>query len=81
MSKKSKNIEKLVRKNKITVHLNDKEYNVLKKFIAKYKITNTSKLVRETLFTYILEQFDKDYPTLFPEDKMKNDDNQTKLFD
>ncbi|MBN2662681.1 MAG: hypothetical protein JXR68_03440 [Bacteroidales bacterium] len=82
MSKKKK--EKLVRKNKLTINLNDKEYKVLQKFITKYKVKNTSNLVRQALFTYILQQFDKDYPTIFPETeqpKQTENPNFPNIFD
>jgi len=68
----SKPKEKLIRKHIVQFQLNDKELNVLNKFIKKYRIKNKSKLIRETLFSYILEQFDKDYPTLFPENEDAN---------
>lgn len=61
---KKKN-EKLIRKHKITVALNDKELIVLNKYLKKYKIKNKNKLIRQTLFKHILEKFDKDYPSLF----------------
>ena len=68
----SKPKEKLIRKHIVQFQLNDKELNVLNKFIKKYRIKNKSKLIRETLFSYILEQFDKDYPTLIPENEDTN---------
>lgn len=82
MSKKKK--EKLIRKNKITINLNEKEYKVLQNFISKYKIKNTSNLVRKALFTHILEQFDKDYPSIFPETEQSTQTeapNFPKIFD
>ncbi len=57
--------EKLTRKHKITITLNDKEFAVLKKYMKKYKINNKAQLIRQALFNRILEQFDKDYPSLF----------------
>lgn len=57
--------EKLTRKHKISITLNDKEYTVLNNYIKKYKINNTAQLIRQFLFKSILEQFDKDYPSLF----------------
>lgn len=63
MSKQKK--EKLPRTHKLYFALNDKEYKVLKKYMKQYRIYNRANLVRKALFTYILEQFDKDYPSLF----------------
>jgi hypothetical protein len=68
---KKKNKERLKRKHSITVTLNDREYTVLKKYLKKYKIKSKAQLIREALFTHILEQFDKDYPSLFPHDEGK----------
>ncbi len=59
------NKEKQTRKHLLAVTLNDKEFLVLQKYIKKYRVKNKANLVRKALFTYILEQFDQDYPTLF----------------
>lgn len=56
---------KLIRKHKKSVLLNDKEIAVLNQYCEKYKVKNKSKLIRESLFTSILETFENDYPTLF----------------
>ncbi len=74
----AKNSDKLTRKHKITIKLNDKELNAFNKYLKKYRIENRSKFVREVLFTHILEQFDKDYPSLFPD---TNENNNTINFD
>lgn len=76
--------EKLIRKNKLTINLNDKEYKVLQNFMTKYKIKNTSNLVRKALFTHILEQFDKDYPSIFTNTErpeQTEDPKSPKIFD
>lgn len=65
--------EKLTRKHKITITLNDKEFLVLNNYLKKYKINNTAQLIRQSLFKNILEQFDKDYPSLFAD---QNNDNE-----
>jgi len=61
----SENNEKMKRTHQLTFYMNEKEVLVFKKFIKKYKIKNKAKMIRTVLFTHILEQFDKDYPTLF----------------
>ncbi len=63
--------ERLKRKHKITVSLNDREYTVLKRYLKKYKINSKAQLIREALFKHILEQFDRDYPSLFPQEDEK----------
>lgn len=67
-NKEKKNKEKLDRKHKLTIQLNDRELIALNKYINKYKIQNKSKFIREVLFKHILEQFDRDYPRIFPDD-------------
>ena len=62
---------KIKRDNKITLSLNDKELRVLEQFCKKYKITNRSRFLRETIMLAILKRFDEDYPTLFNEKEMR----------
>ncbi len=46
--------------------LNEKEFNVLKKFIKKRKIQNKSKFFREVIIKYVIEELvEHDYPKLF----------------
>ena len=59
--------EKLLRKHKLSLALNEHEQKALESYCKKYKISNRSKFMREAIVTTILKQFDKDYPTLFPE--------------
>jgi hypothetical protein len=68
----SKKKEKLPRKHKISFNLNDKEYRVFVKYLKKYRISNKAEFIRRALFTHILEQFDKDYPSLFSDEQNKN---------
>ena len=76
MTSKKKNIThtalpKMVRNNRITISLNDKEKRALERFYEKYKIQNKSKFLRETIITAILKRFDEDYPTLFDDKEMR----------
>jgi len=57
--------ESLRRTNKKSLLLNDREKKVLDSYCKKYKITNQSKFMRETIITAILKHYDADYPTLF----------------
>lgn len=57
--------EKLKRKNEIKFLFNDLELEAFNKYCAKYKIENKSKFIRETVMTEVLQQFDRDYPSLF----------------
>ncbi len=61
---------KLNRNRRISFYLNEKEYKVFLKYVKKYKVKNKAKFIRTLVIKHILEQFDKDYPTLF--DKNNN---------
>lgn len=54
-----------VRKNKLTVMLNDRELRALERYERTYNVKNRSKFVRDVLFSTILAKFDEDAPTLF----------------
>jgi len=61
--------KKLIRDNRQTIMLNRREVNALNAFCEKYKITNRSKFIRETLITTILKKFDEDHPSLFKDEE------------
>lgn len=54
-----------IRRNRITFMLNDKEFAVLNRFLAKYKVTNKSKFIREAVMKTVLKRLNEDYPSLF----------------
>ena len=58
-------MKKAPRENRISILLNDSEQRALDRFCERYKITNRSRLVRETLMRAILKKIDNDQPTLF----------------
>jgi len=45
--------------------LNDEENKALERYIAKYKVQNKSKFIRETLMIAIIRKLEEDHPTLF----------------
>ena len=45
--------------------LNDEENKALNRYVAKYKVKNKSKFIRETLMLMIIRKFEEDHPTLF----------------
>ncbi|MGB4414812.1 MAG: hypothetical protein WBI53_08005 [Paludibacter sp.] len=45
--------------------LNDEENKALNRYLAKYKVKNKSKFIRETLMLKIIRKFEEDHPTLF----------------
>jgi hypothetical protein len=57
--------QKMLRKHKIGFLFNELEQSALESYCKKYKVDNRSKFMRETIVTAILQQFDKDYPSLF----------------
>ncbi len=61
--------QKLKRTHKISIALNDKEYQVFMKYIKKYKVKNKAEFLRRVIFTHILKQFDNDYPTVFDQER------------
>jgi len=63
--KKLPNETPLRRTNKKSLLLNDREKKVIDSYCRKYKISNQSKFMRETIITAILKQYDADYPSLF----------------
>ena len=60
----------LIRKHKATFLLNDKENAAIEAYCKKYKVSNKSKFMRETVMRVVMEQFLEDYPTLFEKKDM-----------
>lgn len=59
------------RDKRLTVLLNGKESGLIEEYLNKYKISNRSKWVRETLILFIMQKMEQDYPTLFSENEMR----------
>jgi ABC-type multidrug transport system ATPase subunit len=57
--------DKLKRSKKKTILLNSHESQALDKYFKKYKISNQSKFMRETIMKVVLKKFSDDYPTLW----------------
>ncbi len=57
--------ENIKRSKSITTMLNDTEYNAINKYCKKYKVQNRSKMIRDFVFSAILQTYDRDYPTLW----------------
>lgn len=58
-------MRKQARDHKISILLNESEQRALNRFCERYKVTNRSRLVRETLMRAILKKMENDQPTLF----------------
>ena len=54
-----------VRTHRQVFALNDDENKVLNRYIAKYKVQNKAKFIRETLMVAIIRKLEEDHPRLF----------------
>lgn len=60
-----------VRKKRIVALVSDEEDRLIENYLKKYKISNKSNWMRETLLAFIYKNLDEDYPTLFNEHDMR----------
>ncbi len=51
--------------------MNEEEARMVNGYLKRYKITNKSRWIRETVLTFIRRKLDEDYPTLFHEHDMR----------
>lgn len=56
---------KSLRVHKCVFTLNDLENKALMRYMEKYKVSNKSKFIRETVMLAILKKMEEDSPTLF----------------
>lgn len=54
-----------IRRNRATIMFNDKEFAMINRFIAKYKVKNKSKFMREAIMRTVFKRLEEDYPSLF----------------
>ncbi len=59
----------LLRKNHQSLLFNNREMKAIEAYCTKYKVSNKSKFMRETILSEILRKFDEDYPSLFDFEK------------
>jgi hypothetical protein len=65
-----KTLSPTTKRNSVRAHrqvfaLNDDENKVLNRYIAKYKVMNKAKFIRETLMVSIIRKLEEDHPRLF----------------
>ncbi len=60
-----------VRHKRIVSLVSDEENRIIDDYLRKYKISNKSNWIRETLLAFIYKNIDEDYPTLFNEHDMR----------
>ena len=51
--------------------MSEEEVQIVERYLAKYKITNKGRWVRETVLSFIYKTMEEDYPTLFNEHDMR----------
>lgn len=59
------------RQQKMTCLLSEEELRLIDRYLDKYKISNRSRWMRETILTFVLRNMEEDYPTLFNEHDMR----------
>ena len=57
--------DKLIRRYRKTILLNEKELSLLNQYCEKYSVKSKSAFIRNVLISHILEQLDDNYPRLF----------------
>ncbi|MDR0961419.1 MAG: hypothetical protein LBM62_02505 [Mediterranea sp.] len=75
MKRKSKKpirtLEDVKRRQRMVCLLSDDEMRIVDRYLEKYKITNKSRWLRETVLTVIHRHIEEDYPMLFCEHDMR----------
>ena len=51
--------------------MSEEEQRIVNRYLEKYKITNKSRWLRETVLRFIHRNMEEDYPTLFGEHDMR----------
>lgn len=70
MKPKQKAVQ-VVRSKSLNFSLSEEEYNLVCQYMKKYKISNKSRWLRETVIAHVLKNLEMDYPTLFGENEMR----------
>lgn len=61
----------IARSKQLNFSLSDEEFGLLSLYLKKYKISNKSRWLRETVIAHILKNLELDHPTLFGENEMR----------
>ena len=64
-------VESVKREHRVSILLSDEEQQMIDRYLEKYKITNKSRWIRETILFSVLKNMSEDYPTLFGEHDMR----------
>lgn len=56
---------------RISITMNEKEYNAVNRYLDRYKISNRNRWFRETILMHVLQKLEENHPTLFNENEMR----------
>lgn len=56
---------------RMTCLISEEEQRIIDRYLEKYKITNKSRWLRETVLMFVYKKMEEDYPTLFGEHDMR----------
>jgi hypothetical protein len=59
--------DRLKRNNRLSLMLNNREIRAIGIYCNRYRVTNKSEFLRETIMKAILKRFDDEHPTLWEE--------------
>ncbi len=59
------------RRQRMVCLMSEEEMRMVDRYLEKYKITNKSRWLRETVLMFIYKKMNEDYPTLFGEHDMR----------
>lgn len=59
------------RQQRLTCLMSEEEQHIVDRYLEKYKITNKSRWLRETVLLFVYKKMEEDYPTLFGEHDMR----------
>lgn len=59
------------RKQRMVCLMGEEEVQIVDRYLEKYQITNKARWLRETILSFIHQNMEEDYPTLFKEHDMR----------
>lgn len=71
MKSRKMSVECVKRERRMSILLSEDEQQLIERYLVKYKITNKSRWLRETILLFIHKNMEEDYPTLFGEHDMR----------
>lgn len=59
------------RRQRMVCLMSEEEVRIVDSYLKRYRITNKARWLRETVLSFIYQQMEEDYPTLFNEHDMR----------